>query len=79
MIGISKSFQEVFVAADATTVFWWAGSFTFNADGVFGLRIRFNDSLEQDLVLPVVTEIVGVSEGNLLAVLGNDVAHLDLL
>ena len=68
----------MFVAHLAATVFRGAGSFTLKTDWVFDFSVGLHDALEQHLVLPVVTHVVGVFENELFAVLRQDVAEQGL-
>jgi len=76
MVGIGQSFKEVGVAPNAANVFGWTGSLTLKTNRISLLCFGTETSLEDDLVLPVVPEIILVDKTKSLAVVGHDVADL---
>src|SRR5437588_4845316 len=58
--GILDGFEQIGVAPGSATIFGWAGSCSFKAQRVFRLEVPGLEPLEQDLVAPVVAEVVFV-------------------
>lgn len=60
--GIGEDVFEFGVSPGAAAVLWWAGSLRGNQDGVVGLGIEVEQFFDDDLVLPVIAEVIGVAE-----------------
>ena len=70
VVWIGHGFEELGVAPDATDILRRAGSFAFDAKRVPNSLLCLEAALKQDLVLPVVTEVVLVAEAVVFATFG---------
>ena len=67
---------EVRVSPAAAAVLWWAGALGGREDRVVGLGVGVEKVFDDDLVLPVIAEVVGVAEA--VAVACDQFAESDL-
>ncbi|MBT9161790.1 MAG: hypothetical protein DDT27_00329 [Dehalococcoidia bacterium] len=59
---VTDDFQEVGIAPDPTAVFGRASTSTRKTDGIAYPWLRWQNSLNQDLVFPTIAEVVLVDE-----------------
>lgn len=62
--GVGEDLFEVRVSPGAAAVLWWAGSLRGHEDRVVDVRVGIEQVFDEDLVLPVVAEVVGVAEAS---------------
>ena len=71
VLGICEDCQEVLIARHTPDIFWGTGALPANAARVFGLILERKDVLQDDVVLPIVAEVVliqcpGVGDGEVI-------------
>jgi hypothetical protein len=63
MLGIPNGFEELLVPPNASHVRWWAGLLARDAPWVADARLRREDFLHVNAVVPAIAEVVLVEEG----------------
>jgi hypothetical protein len=72
VLGIGDRFEEVFVSHESADILGWTSYLAFKAEGIPLALGGTKASLEQDLMLPVVAEIVVIQKLKSLMFLWND-------
>ena len=62
VVGVGEDLFELRVSPGAAAVFGWAGPLGGDQDGVVELGVGVEQILDEDLVFPVVAEVVCVAE-----------------
>src|SRR3954465_9161007 len=62
MCGIPQGFQQVVVAGDSAAVFRWTRALSRQAYGIPALRFEREHFLNENSMIPIVAEVVGVGE-----------------
>jgi hypothetical protein len=60
--GVGEDLDEVAVSPDTAAVLRWAGPSAGEAAGVGGGGLGLGDRFDDDVMFPVVAEVVGVAE-----------------
>src|SRR5216683_3576021 len=62
MLGISQRLQVVFIPARSAHVLWRTVSLAVDAAWIWGIRVRLQNGLQQQAMLPVVAKVVHILE-----------------
>jgi len=62
VFGISQRHQVVFIPARSADVLWRTVAFAGDAAWIRDIRIRLQNGLQQQVMLPVITKVVHILE-----------------